>query len=71
MLLDGLWVEVPTYRSARRVLELRLAGLRTREIADALGISQGAVRAAQHRAARRLRPILRPHDQNGDNDGAE
>ena len=42
----------------RRVLELRLAGLRTPEIAEALGISGGAVRASQYRAAKRLRMIL-------------
>jgi RNA polymerase sigma-70 factor (ECF subfamily) len=54
----------------RRVLEMRLAGLRTAEIADALGITVGAVRACQYRAAKRLRPLLRPNDKNGDTDGA-
>ena len=42
----------------RRVLELRLAGLTTAEVADALGRSQGAIRATQFRAAVRLRALL-------------
>jgi RNA polymerase sigma-70 factor (ECF subfamily) len=42
----------------RRVLELRLAGLTTAEVADALGRSQGAIRATQFRAAVRLRSLL-------------
>ena len=44
----------------RRVLELRLAGLTTREISNALRISDGAVRASQYRAAKRLRLLIRP-----------
>ncbi len=42
----------------RRVLELRLAGLTTVEIAAVLGCSPGAVRAAQFRAATRLRALM-------------
>lgn len=42
----------------RRVLEFRLAGLTTSEIAAALSISEGAVRASQYRAAKRLRVVL-------------
>jgi RNA polymerase sigma-70 factor, ECF subfamily len=42
----------------RHVLELRLAGLSCREIAVALGMSQVAVRAAQHRALIRIRELL-------------
>jgi DNA-directed RNA polymerase specialized sigma24 family protein len=42
----------------RRVLELRLAGLTTAEIACALGRSPGAVRAIQFRAAIKLRERL-------------
>jgi RNA polymerase sigma-70 factor (ECF subfamily) len=42
----------------RRVLELRLAGLRTAEIAFALDRSQGAVRGLQLRAEERLRSLL-------------
>jgi RNA polymerase sigma-70 factor (ECF subfamily) len=53
----------------RRVLELRLAGLTTAEIAQALGLSPGAVRASQYRAAKRLRLVmgLAPHGM-GDHD---
>lgn len=39
----------------RRVLELRLAGLTGREIAEVLGRSHGSVRMIQVRAAKRLR----------------
>ncbi len=47
----------------RRVLELRLAGLTTAEIATAIGCSPGAVRASQYRAVKRLRLVmgLAPH----------
>ena len=53
----------------RRVLELRLAGLTTTEIAAALGSSPGAVRASQYRAVKRLRLVmgLAPHGM-GDHD---
>lgn len=39
----------------RRILELRLAGLNSAEIAQVLGKSQGAVKVAQSRAIARLR----------------
>lgn len=39
----------------RRVLELRLAGLTSREIGEVLGRSHGSVRMIQVRAAKRLR----------------
>lgn len=42
----------------RRVLELRLAGLTTPEIARALDRSPGAVRATQFRAMARLRSLM-------------
>jgi DNA-directed RNA polymerase specialized sigma24 family protein len=42
----------------RRVLELRLAGLTTAEVAHALDRSPGAIRATQFRAAARLRVLL-------------
>ncbi|MFN8593714.1 MAG: sigma-70 family RNA polymerase sigma factor [Thermomicrobiales bacterium] len=42
----------------RRVIELRLAGLTTEEIAVALGRNQGAVRATQFRAVKRLQALL-------------
>ena len=42
----------------RRVVELRLAGLTGIEIADALGLSHGAVKVHQFRAIRRLRTAL-------------
>lgn len=43
----------------RRVVELRLAGLTSAEIGEALGCSRGAVDVAQHRAVLRLRRLLR------------
>jgi RNA polymerase sigma-70 factor, ECF subfamily len=51
----------------RRVLELRLAGLKTAEIARTLGSSPGAVRASQFRAMTRLRLVLglAPHRTGG------
>ena len=42
----------------RRVLELRLAGLTTAEIAAALNRKSGAIRAIQFRAVTRLREVL-------------
>lgn len=42
----------------RQVVELRLAGLTSAEIGQALGRSRGAVDVAQHRAVRRLRTLL-------------
>jgi len=42
----------------RQIVELRIAGLRSQEIADVLGISVGAVRTAQYRAHARLRELL-------------
>jgi RNA polymerase sigma-70 factor (ECF subfamily) len=42
----------------RAVVELRLAGLRDKEIAHVLGRSPGAVRTAQYRAVQRLRELL-------------
>lgn len=42
----------------REVVELRLAGLTGREIAQTLGCSGEAVRAAQYRAMRHLRELL-------------
>lgn len=44
----------------RHVIELRLAGLSSAEIAAALGRSRGAVTVAQHRAMRRLQHLLTP-----------
>ena len=42
----------------REIVELRLAGLRGKEIAHALGRSEGAVRTAQYRAVQHLRVLL-------------
>jgi RNA polymerase sigma-70 factor (ECF subfamily) len=42
----------------REIIELRLAGLRDKEIAHALGRSAGAIRTAQYRAVKRLRTLL-------------
>jgi RNA polymerase sigma-70 factor (ECF subfamily) len=44
--------------SQRRVVELRLAGLTGREVADVLGCSLAAVKIAQVRAYSRLRRLL-------------
>lgn len=44
----------------RAIIELRLAGLTTNEIAQALGLTQPAVKAAQTRAYSRLRDLLQP-----------
>jgi RNA polymerase sigma-70 factor (ECF subfamily) len=54
----------------RRVVELRLAGLTGREVAEVLGCSLGAVKIVQVRAYRRLRGLLaepvREAGANGD-----
>jgi RNA polymerase sigma factor (sigma-70 family) len=42
----------------RQVVELRLAGLTSSEIAQVLGRSRGAIDVAQHRAVLRLRGLL-------------
>lgn len=42
------------------IIELRLAGLTTNEVADALGMTQSAVKSAQSRAYKRLRDLLSP-----------
>jgi RNA polymerase sigma-70 factor (ECF subfamily) len=51
----------------RRVLELRLAGLSTAEIAQALGQTPNAIRVSQFRAMTRLRLMmgLAPHRTGG------
>jgi RNA polymerase sigma-70 factor (ECF subfamily) len=46
--------------SHRDIVELRLAGLTTNEVADALGLTQSAVKSAQSRAYKRLRDLLAP-----------
>jgi RNA polymerase sigma-70 factor (ECF subfamily) len=47
----------------RRVLELRLAGLSTAEIASVLGRTQAAIRGIQFRAELRLRALLSVADK--------
>lgn len=42
------------------IVQLRLAGLTTSEIATSLGMTESAVKSAQTRAYRRLREILEP-----------
>lgn len=44
----------------RDIIELRLAGLTTAEVGDALGMSQPAVKSAQSRAYKRLRNLMTP-----------
>src|SRR5699024_2188575 len=46
----------------QEVIHLRLAGLTTNEIADAMGISQSAVKSTQTRAYGRLRAMLSTSD---------
>lgn len=46
--------------SQRQIIELRLAGLTTAEVAEALGLTRPAVKAAQTRAYSRLRDLLEP-----------
>lgn len=53
--LAGLLAQLPTEQ--RRVIELRLAGLNDREIADVLGERHTAVRTRQSRALARLRTL--------------
>jgi RNA polymerase sigma-70 factor (ECF subfamily) len=53
----------------RAMLELRLAGLRSREIAELLGIGHSTVKVAQFRAIRRLRARLGISSQGGDDEG--
>jgi RNA polymerase sigma factor (sigma-70 family) len=48
--------QLPTAQA--RIVELRLAGLTDREIAQVVGCSYGAVRVAQYRAVRHLRELL-------------
>jgi len=44
----------------RQIVELRLAGLTTAEVADAIGTSRAAIKSAQTRAYSRLRALLAP-----------
>lgn len=54
----------------REIVELRLAGLSGPEIADALGRSPGAIRAAQFRAYARLRDLLADHPSRQNQGGS-
>jgi len=54
--VTALLAHLPDEQS--HLVELRLAGLTDREIADVLGKSHGAVRIAQHRALKRLRELV-------------
>ena len=53
----------------RRVMELRLAGLSTVEVAAVLGRSPGAIRATQFRAANRLRELVADTRRGVERDG--
>jgi RNA polymerase sigma-70 factor (ECF subfamily) len=55
--LAAALAELPAQQ--RQVVELRLAGLTSAEIGEALGCSRGAVDVAQHRAILHLRRLLR------------
>jgi RNA polymerase sigma-70 factor (ECF subfamily) len=53
----------------RRVVEMRLAGLDTKEISDVLGVSTGAVASTQFRAVSSIRALLNltpPGKEDGD-----
>lgn len=50
----------------RGVIELRMAGFTGQEIADALGLTVGAVKSSQFRAYARLRTLLAGDDLFGD-----
>lgn len=62
----ALLEQLPEFQ--RRVVELRLAGLNGREIADVLGRSLPAVKMAQLRAYARLRDVLAPNQQEAHDD---
>jgi RNA polymerase sigma-70 factor (ECF subfamily) len=48
----------------RKLIDLRIAGLNDREIADVMGMSHGAVRTAQYRALHKLRSLMQSeHDR--------
>jgi len=50
----------------RQIIELRLAGLTSAEIASTLSMSRAAVKSAQTRAYARLRDLLQPPSSSGD-----
>ena len=57
-------------RDQRRVVELRVAGLKGREIAAELGRSHEAVRMLQHRALDQLAVLMSPDQSRGGQHGA-
>jgi RNA polymerase sigma-70 factor, ECF subfamily len=57
-------------RDQRRVVELRVAGLKGREIAAELGRSHEAVRMLQHRALDQLAALMSPDQSRGGQHGA-
>ncbi|MEM7234725.1 MAG: sigma-70 family RNA polymerase sigma factor, partial [Planctomycetota bacterium] len=50
----------------RLVLELRLRGLSSRQIADEIGLSADAVRQRESRASKRLRELLSGSSAGGE-----
>lgn len=54
--VDHLLAQLP--ETQRTLVELRLAGLSTRELMATLNMSESAVKSAQHRAYRRLRELV-------------
>jgi RNA polymerase sigma factor (sigma-70 family) len=57
--MDGVLVALGSLPPNQRdIVELRLSGLNTAEIGDALGLTIGAVKSAQTRAYRKLRDVL-------------
>jgi RNA polymerase sigma factor (sigma-70 family) len=65
---DDAWALIASLPPLQqRILELRLADLTGREIAEVLGMSHGAVKAAQFRAFTRLREQLGNSSLNQEN----
>jgi RNA polymerase sigma-70 factor (ECF subfamily) len=63
MRVDHLLTHLP--ESQRAIVELRLAGLTTKELMATLSMSESAIKSAQHRAYRRLRELVQATEGAG------
>ena len=61
--VTSLLAELP--ESQRTLVELRLAGLSTKELMATLNMSESAIKSAQHRAYRRLRDLVQATEGAG------
>jgi RNA polymerase sigma-70 factor (ECF subfamily) len=61
--VDHLLAQLPT--TQRTLVELRLAGMTTKELMATLNMSESAIKSAQHRAYRRLRDLVRATEGAG------